>query len=57
MIIVLKQEELNNRDQIIRQKQQEGYTLLNVSETFDSMVTGPTGTVSSPKLILEFKKL
>ena len=57
MIITLRNEELKTKDQVINQKQKEGYTLINISESFDSVYSGPQGEFSSPKLVLEFKKI
>ena len=57
MIITLRNEERKLKDQIIREKNQEGYTLININETFDSITSGPGGIQTNPSIVLEFKKI
>jgi len=57
MVITLRNEERKLKDQIIKQKNEEGYTLINISEAFDSMYSGPEGMQSTPSIVLEFKKI
>ena len=57
MVIVLKNDDIKKKDQIIAEKNKEGYTLINISEAFDTMVSGPHGSTSVPSLVLEFKKI
>lgn len=57
MIITLKGEEKKTKDNVIAQKNKEGYTLINISEGFDSMVSGPEGTFTNSTIVLEFNKI
>jgi len=57
MVITLKGEDKKLKDQIIAQKNKEGYTLININEGFDSMVSGPGGTFTNSSIVLEFKKI
>ena len=57
MIIKLQRHEFSKKDEIVREKQAEGYTLINISEGFESLSSGSGGTQSTPSITLEFKKI
>ncbi len=57
MVITLRNEDRAKKDQIIKQKNLEGYTLINISEAFDSITSGEGGTHTIPSIVLEFKKI
>ena len=56
MILILRSEEIKRKDDIIRQKRQEGYQLINITES-PELISDQTGNYSIPQLILEFNKL
>ena len=58
MKITLKTpEERKQKNQIIADKEKEGYMLINITEGFDMITSGTGGTQTFPSIILEFKKL
>jgi len=58
MRIVLKTPtELKSKNKIIAEKQAEGYTLINISEGFESMISNEKGEFTTPQIILEFQKI
>ena len=57
MVIKLKGTERSKKDQIIAEKNREGYTCINITESYDSMISGPGGNQNIPSLVLEFKKI
>ena len=56
MRIVLKGQERATKDKVIAEKQKEGWTLVNITEGFDTITTGTGGVSTDQSLILDFTK-